>query len=545
MMASNKILSVALDFGTTYSGYAFSFRHDKENIITSRWTGKDYISVKTPTSILFTPQRNFDSFGFEAEDKYATLSKNETHKDWYMFKYFKLVLINEKKLSTVTEIQDVYGKKMVAMDVFSAGIKFLKDEFSKNCSSQNVMMDDSYIQWVLTVPAIWDDAAKQFMRLAANKAGIPDESLMVMLEPDAAAMGSSIYSMCEEGDKYLILDCGGGTVDVSIMRKTSKGRVDCIYRPTGGIWGGTKVDDAFQEFLIEHFGVDNFQRMEKYEILEVLRSFESAKKKAQNPYEREVKIWLPLSLREHVDMLPIKKCINRDKLILNVDQIIDLFQKPVNKIVSHLQEVLQEPELYGLKYIIMVGGFSESAILQSAIRTNFSEIDVLVVENPGSAVLEGAVGVGHNPKVIESRRSAYTYGIETMKHFKEGFHNPTKAEIIDGERLCGDIFCKFVKINEVVKINQTTVTKSFNPTYLGQTSMLLSVYRSTSENPRYVTEPRCEKIGDIVVKMPDTTGEKDRKIEVSISFGETELRVEATDKTTGRKYTAAFDFLGN
>ena len=30
-------------------------------------------------------------------------------------------------------------------------------------------MQDENIEWVLTVPAIWDDPAKQFMRKAAEK----------------------------------------------------------------------------------------------------------------------------------------------------------------------------------------------------------------------------------------------------------------------------------------------------------------------------------------------------------------------------------------
>ncbi|KAK3600060.1 hypothetical protein CHS0354_014075 [Potamilus streckersoni] len=544
-MASNKIVSVALDFGTTYSGYAFSFRHDKENIITSRWTGKDYTSIKAPTSILFTAEKKFDSFGFEAEDNYAELSKNGTHKDWYLFKNFKLVLINEKKLSRDTQIRDFGGKKMAAMDVFSEGIRFLKDDFSKICSKQFLVFDDSYVQWVLTVPAIWDDAAKQFMRLAAKKAGIPDESLLLVLEPDAAALEASVSRMCEEGEKCMILDCGGGTVDVSIMKKTSKGRVDCIYRPTGGVWGGTKVDDSFQEFLIENFGVDNFKRMERHEILDVLRSFESAKKKAHRSEEIQFKIRLPLTLREDIHLLPIKECVRRDKLILSFDQVIKFFEKPVNSIVAHLQEVIEEPEMYGLKYIIMVGGFSESVILQSAVQNSFPKLCVLVAEDPGAAVLKGAVHVGHDPKIIESRRSAYTYGIESMTNFIEKYHNPMKMKIIDGKKKCSDTFIKFIEINEVIQINQTTVTKSFHPAHFGQTSVRLSVYRSTLGNPLYVTDPGCEKIGGLAVQMPDLTGEKERVVEVSISFGETELRVEAADKTTGRKYTAAFDFLGD
>jgi molecular chaperone DnaK (HSP70) len=33
------------------------------------------------------------------------------------------------------------------------------------------------IQWVITVPAIWDEDAKQVMRKAAGLAGLPDSKI--------------------------------------------------------------------------------------------------------------------------------------------------------------------------------------------------------------------------------------------------------------------------------------------------------------------------------------------------------------------------------
>ena len=46
------------------------------------------------------------------------------------------------------------------------------------------------VRWCVTVPAIWDDADKQFMRRAAGDAGFPDgsERLLLVQEPEAAAV---------------------------------------------------------------------------------------------------------------------------------------------------------------------------------------------------------------------------------------------------------------------------------------------------------------------------------------------------------------------
>lgn len=66
-------------------------------------------------------------------------------------------------------IQDETGKTMPAMDVFAAAINYLKDHVLESCNQRCTEVTDNDIKWVLTVPAIWDDGAKQFMREAATK----------------------------------------------------------------------------------------------------------------------------------------------------------------------------------------------------------------------------------------------------------------------------------------------------------------------------------------------------------------------------------------
>ena len=102
MSYQGKLLVAALDFGTTYSGYAFSFKHDYNRDptlirINQAWSpgGTELMSMKTPTAILFTPDRQFNAFGFEAESKYAELALDEEHHEWYYFHRFKMILHQE------------------------------------------------------------------------------------------------------------------------------------------------------------------------------------------------------------------------------------------------------------------------------------------------------------------------------------------------------------------------------------------------------------------------------------------------------------------
>lgn len=95
---SSYLLVAAIDFGTTFSGFAFSTRHDFEkdptNTNIKRWIDPTSSMVynKTSTCILFTKEKKFNSFGFEAEAKYLDLVLDNEHKNWYFFRRFKMTL---------------------------------------------------------------------------------------------------------------------------------------------------------------------------------------------------------------------------------------------------------------------------------------------------------------------------------------------------------------------------------------------------------------------------------------------------------------------
>ena len=65
-------------------------------------------------------------------------------------------------------IEDVAGKSVPAMKVFGTSIKALMDHLCLTFTERGFEIEPMDIRWVLTVPAIWSDAAKQFMRKSAN-----------------------------------------------------------------------------------------------------------------------------------------------------------------------------------------------------------------------------------------------------------------------------------------------------------------------------------------------------------------------------------------
>ncbi|KAL3871601.1 hypothetical protein ACJMK2_039592 [Sinanodonta woodiana] len=94
-------LIVAIDFGTSYSGYAFQFYYQYEKDPTKIDSPQAFnsssgrlASMKTSTCLLLNEGKEIDEccFGFEAEDKYMELCFNKTNKHYYFFRRFKMQL---------------------------------------------------------------------------------------------------------------------------------------------------------------------------------------------------------------------------------------------------------------------------------------------------------------------------------------------------------------------------------------------------------------------------------------------------------------------
>ena len=85
----------AIDFGTTYSGVAYSFRTNKDDIVVVQKKLKAasyaYLSDKMPTTLLIGPDKEA-WFGWEAEIKYKELSEDDEHLGYYYFRRFKMEL---------------------------------------------------------------------------------------------------------------------------------------------------------------------------------------------------------------------------------------------------------------------------------------------------------------------------------------------------------------------------------------------------------------------------------------------------------------------
>ncbi|WAR31119.1 HS12B-like protein [Mya arenaria] len=93
------------------------------------------------------------------------------------------------------------------------------------------------------------------MMLHNNTAGIPAAQLKLVLEPEVASIwcegeleAAVTRDLQQPGVKYMVVDIGGGTVDVSVHERNDNGTLKEIHKASGGAWGGTEFVNFSKHF---------------------------------------------------------------------------------------------------------------------------------------------------------------------------------------------------------------------------------------------------------------------------------------------------------
>lgn len=512
------------------------------------------ISMKAPTSVLIKPDgRTLHAFGYDAEETYIKLIDDSIHDDYYFFHHFKMSLYGEKTIPKEMMLQDEHGKSLPASTVFSLAIHYLKDDLLAEANSRisNTLRVEE-IQWVLTVPAIWSDSAKQFMRICAVEAGIQSENLLIALEPEAASLvckhltlqkkldedsGEIRLKTFTPGSRYLVLDAGGGTIDIVVHEVLPDNRVKELYTASGGCWGGNTVNKAFIALIAKLVGEDTFEQFKKEhteDYLDLQRAFEVKKRTIKPDQTDSLKIKIPVALLDlyskktrpsNAPEFSGKVELKRDKGVFDLELIKSLFTQSTENIIKHIETVLAKKETEGTSTILMVGGYSESPMLYEAVKGRFlPKLNVITQHDAGLAVLKGAVIFGHDRNVIKTRVSRFTYGLNWFENWNslDKLRSHKRHEPFD----------KVIEVGEEVTIDK----KSISYDYTGCSSVLLKLVASVNKDPVYVDDEGCFLVGNYYVRCcGDVT--------VCLEFGDTEIRV-IVEHEDGSSNTAAFEFPG-
>ena len=341
---------------------------------------------------------------------------------------------------------------------------------------------------------------------------------------------------------------------------TSTGGLKEVHSASGGGWGGTLVDEAFKDLLCEVVGKElylKFMKQETDDWIYLWRTFEEKKKTIGPATTGKIIIRFPLSLRELYktqtqqdleDRIAETKYssqmhLSGDKIRVDSNLMQGLFTKSTSLTVSHVKSILNDSNVRDTKIILMVGGFSDSLMLQEAIKKEFSYLKIIIPRETSSAILRGAVIFGHNPKSIFQRVLKKTYGVGKASPFIEGVHEEKYKTKTERGMYCDQLFGKHVEIGQSVNVSEAQNQNRYWADSADSKELNVLVFASDLKDPMYI-DRGCELVGKFTVDISDVPGGLDRSVLVSLTFSDTEIKATAVVEKTGEKVTASFDFLG-
>lgn len=242
------------------------------------------------------------------------------------------------------------SKSVSPIEISSEILKYLKknaEEYTKKIVTKAV----------ITVPAHFDDAARTATRNAARIAGI--EVLRILNEPTAAAIAYDLNM--NENEEVLVYDLGGGTFDVSIVKKNH-----------GVLFVIATCGD-------NNLGGDDFD----YEILKLLCN--KAQIEVSLDYFK-IAIDCKKYLSEYTSW---QGSVAQRKIMVSRTEIEKVCQKLIERTLVITEQIILESKAH-IKQVVLAGGATRMPIIKHKIEKMF-HCKALCSIDPDQVVTIGAV----------------------------------------------------------------------------------------------------------------------------------------------------------
>ncbi|KAM5370925.1 hypothetical protein ACJZ2D_008238 [Fusarium nematophilum] len=334
-------LVIALDFGTTFSGIAYSFcspGKKPEVVPIVDWPGVKLLLDPDQPKPMYLPSGSIKS-----------------------------------------EIKKLPKKPVdIAADFIGAIYGHAIEKIESKVPRDYVSICQKH--FVLSVPAVWSDQAKDRTLQAAKKAGI--HPVTPIKEPEAAALHTlmSQERALSVGDCFILCDAGGGTVDLisyEVVALRPALALKEVVPGTGNMAGSLGLNKRFGEAVQNLVGEEEWIRLKK------LPSWAKA-------------------AREHV--------------------VQGIFQPLIHDIVRLVDEQVKsamlERDAKPVRGIFLVGGFGSSQFLKSSIEKANRGIQVIQPHDAWAAIVKGAALSRMPFANVVSTKATRHYGVSCSNTFE-------------------------------------------------------------------------------------------------------------------------------
>ena len=349
--------------------------------------------------------------------------------------------------------------KLSAIDISALYLIKIQDHIAQKMG-QNVK-----IHAVVTIPAYFDEKARNDTKKAVQKAGI--NLVRLMAEPTSAALA---YGLNQKMDGYYaVYDLGGGTFDFSVLRIKNQ---HCRVCALGGnrYLGGDDIDTLLQDYLSKTYNM-------------VLNKDETKNLRHQLDQQSSVHIQ---------DIVITQNEFN--------DLITPLIQHTIILAENTLRQALILDPQQELQGIIMAGGMSRTPLIQKMVMEKL-HTNLYTNLNPDTVVVLGAALHAHqlenSMKNLHSDKQMLLIDVNPI---------PIGLETIDG-------------LMEIMIPQQTPlpfqVTKTFTVQTHQQTDIILRIFQGTS-----ILTKNCLFLREFIFNLQNTQHNEEDEVmpKIDITF---------------------------
>ncbi|KAL3885514.1 hypothetical protein ACJMK2_025567 [Sinanodonta woodiana] len=149
-------------------------------------------------------------------------------------------------------------------------------------------------------------------------------------------------------------------------------------------------------------------------------------------------------------------------------------------------------------------------MLQRVIQKEFKGRKIVVPHDVGMVVLKGAVVFGHDTGAISERIAKYTYGVSAYSPSIE-VEDDEKYKIVNGDGYVEyeNIFTKHVEIGQSIQCDER-FQRQYHPSHSKKYIITVKLFATQKENPKYVTDLGCFKVGEMRVDVDTKVSYEDR-----------------------------------